>query len=271
MKAYCDFTRLLRCFAVGSVLFSIATCEGEAIRKRLPIGSDYKLVWSDEFDAETLDLSKWGYRGLGPRRDAINVKDTVSLDGKGHLVLTTKRNGQVYHTAMIGTQGKFETTFGYFECRVRLQTQIGHWSAFWLQSPSLGNPVGDSRKAGTEIDIFEYLRKDGDKVHHNLHWDGYGKDHKRDGKTAKVAGLEKGWHTFGLLWTDKQYVFYVDGKETWRSDKGVSHRAEYIILSLEVGKWAGDIAQAKLPDSLFIDYVRVYQKKIEPNDQQKKP
>ena len=37
-------------------------------------------------------------------------------------------------------------------------------------------------------------------------------------------------------------------------------RSEYIILSLEVGKWAGDIAKATLPDNLYVDYVRVYQK-----------
>ena len=52
----------------------------------------------------------------------------------------------------------------------------------------------------------------------------------------------------------------VNVKETWRSDKGISHRSQYIILSLEVGKWAGDIAQAQLPDRLHADYVRVYQR-----------
>ena len=227
----------------------------------LPVGKEYKLVWSDEFEGDTLDMTKWGYRGLGPRRDAINVKDTVTLDGKGHLVLTTKRSGSDYHTAMIGTQGKFETTFGYFECRVKLQEQLGHWSAFWLQSPSLGNPLGDPAKAGTEIDIFEYLRKDGDRVHHNLHWDGYSKQHhKHAGQTVTVEGLSTGWHTVGLLWTETEYVFYIDGEETWRSSEGVSHRDEYIILSLEVGKWALSIADAKLPDHFYVDYVRVYQK-----------
>ncbi|UCD48822.1 MAG: family 16 glycosylhydrolase [Phycisphaerales bacterium] len=226
----------------------------------LPVSAEYKLIWSDEFDGDALDLGKWDYRALGPRRDAINVKDTVALDGKGHLILTTKRSGAECHTAMIATQGKFETTFGYFEVRVKLQEQIGHWSAFWLQSPSLGQPLGDPAKAGTEIDIFEYLRKDGDRVHHNLHWDGYGEHHKHSGKTVTVPGLSAGWHTVGLLWTPDQYVFYIDGQETWRSADGVSQRDEYLILSLEVGPWAGDIANAILPDHLYVDYVRVYQR-----------
>ena len=223
----------------------------------LPV-KGYELSWSDEFEGKVLDFEKWDYRGLGPRRDAFNVKDAVSLDGEGYLVLTTKRVKDKYHTAMIGTQGKFETAFGYFECRVKLQTQIGHWSAFWLQSPTLGESIGDPGKAGAEIDIFEYLRNRGDKIQHTLHWDGYGKSHKSAQKIADVPGLSHGWHTVGFLWTPTHYVFYVDGKETWRTNKGVSHRPQYIILSLEVGKWAGDISKAELPDHFYVDYVRVY-------------
>jgi hypothetical protein len=31
-----------------------------------------------------------------------------------------------------------------------------------------------------------------------------------------------------------------------------------MLLSDEVGKWAGDINRAKLPDEFLVDYVRVY-------------
>ena len=253
---------VLTCFIVSSTSVSFCAETSTAVSSTIPV-EGYTLVWSDEFDGTLLDRGKWDYRNLGPRRDAINVKDTVALDGKGHLVLTTKRSGAEYHTAMIGTQGKYETCFGYFECRVRLQEQIGHWSALWLQSPTLGQTIGDPAQSGTEIDVFEYLRRYPDTMHHNLHWDGYEEHHKSAGKKATIRGVSQGWHTIGLLWTEQAYVFYVDGKETWRSDKGVSHRKEYMILSLEVGKWAGDIAEATLPDSLYVDYVRVYKKKSE--------
>ena len=226
--------------------------------------ADANLIWSDEFDGAELDTTKWSYRQLGPRKGGVNVKEAVRLDGQGHLAITTTKAGDKYHTGMIGTEGKFEHAFGYWECRVKLQASIGHWSAFWLQSPTLGKPVGDVAKAGTEIDIFEFLRKRGDKIQHTLHWDGYGKDHQSEGKVADVAGLTKGWHTVGLEWTKSEYVFYVDGKETWRTAKGVSHRPEYIILSLEVGPWAGDIAKATLPDSALFDYVRVYKQRPSP-------
>ena len=54
-------------------------------------------------------------------------------------------------------------------------------------------------------------------------------------------------------------MFYVDGKETWRTKVGgVSQVPEYMLLSDEVGPWGGNIRAAKLPDAFLVDYVRVY-------------
>ena len=76
---------------------------------------------------------------------------------------------------------------------------------------------------------------------------------------VKDKKLKDGWHVFGFLWTPEEYVFYVDGKETWRTTTPVvSQNRKYIILSLEVGEWAGKIQKAELPDKLLVDYVRVY-------------
>jgi beta-glucanase (GH16 family) len=225
-----------------------------------PPGADYKLVWSDEFDGEQLDTAKWDYRGLGKRRKAVNTKDSVRLDGQGHLVMTTSKVGEEYHTAMLGTNGKFETIFGYFECRVKFQKQQGHWSAFWLQTPTMGKVIGDPKTSGTEIDIIEYLAREGDLMQMNLHWDGYGKDHKHEGKKHKEPALAEGWHVIGLEWTPEEYRFFLDGKEVWKTATAVSHAKEFIILSMEVDKWGGDITKATLPDSCEFDYVRVYKK-----------
>jgi beta-glucanase (GH16 family) len=225
-----------------------------------PPSKDYKLVWADEFDGDGLDLAKWEYRGLGKRRKAINVKEAVQLDGQGHLRLTTSKVGEEYRTGMIGTQGKFETVFGYFECRVKFQSQPGHWSAFWLQTPTMGKVIGDPKTSGTEIDIFEYLVRYPDTLNMNLHWDGYEKHHKNDGKKHKDASLAEGWHVVGLEWTPSEYRFFLDGKEVWRTASAVSHAKEYIILSMEVDSWGGDIREARLPDGGLFDYVRVYQK-----------
>jgi hypothetical protein len=62
-----------------------------------------------------------------------------------------------------------------------------------------------------------------------------------------------------LEWKSNEYIFYVDGQETWRTSAGGMCQVPlYIKLSDETGDWAGDIAKAKLPDRFLVDYLRVY-------------
>ena len=153
--------------------------------------------------------------------------------------------------------GKFEHAFGYYVARVKLQKQPGHWSAFWLYNNCVGE-IGDQGRDGFEIDIMEKPWLD-DRVNHAIHWDGYGKEHKSEGKVSRVPNVMKGFHTFSLLWSPTEYVFYVDGKETWKTKAGgVCQVPLYIKLSDEVGDWAGDIKKVKQPDEFLVDYVRVY-------------
>ena len=119
------------------------------------IASQYTLFWNDEFDGTQLDTGKWDYRALGPRGPGIDSAAMVALDGAGHLKLSVQQSGSSIYSAMIGTQGKFQTVYGYFECRAMLQTVGGPTSAFWLQSPTTGNPIGNPALAGDEVDIFE--------------------------------------------------------------------------------------------------------------------
>lgn len=219
----------------------------------------YKLIWSDGFDGEELNENKWSHRSLGPRGNAIIVEDCAKLDGQGNLAITTRRSGNQIHTGMVGTEGKFETTFGYFEARLKFQTQPGHWGAFWLQSANMAK-VGNPQENGVEIDIIELFSTQKDTMFMNIHWDGYGDEHKKIGSQHTDKSLQEGWHVVGLEWTPEEYKFYLNGKMVWHTSEAVSHAKQYIILSLEVREWAGDISKAKLPDSLLIDYVRVYQK-----------
>ncbi len=224
----------------------------------------YTLEWEENFDGLALDTTKWSHRQLGPRRDGVNVAEAVTLTGAGTLKITTSKVGTEYHTGMIGTQGKFERAFGYWEARIKLQDQQGHWSAFWLQSPTIGRPLGNTQVAGTEVDVVEYHSNWGDGLQNTLHWDGYGSDHKYVAGSANIPGLHDGFHTFAVLWTPDEYIFYTDGIETWRTSTALSHRTQYAILSLEVGTWSGNIANATLPDSMEVDYVRWYAPPVEP-------
>ena len=146
------------------------------------------------------------------------MRKAVKLDGKGHLVIGAFKEGGRYAAGCVSTTGKFEHSFGYYVARIQLQKQPGHWSAFWIMWPGAAK-VGNEGRDGTEIDIYEKPWLD-DRVQNTLHWGGYAKDHKSKGNVVKIPGVMEGWHTFALWWKPDEYVFYADGKETWRTSAG---------------------------------------------------
>ena len=217
-----------------------------------------KLAWNDEFDGTKVDESKWNYQYDGKPRDmGIVSRKAVALDGKGNLVLKVLKENNTYYMAHIATDKSFLPTYGYFECRAKMNRTLGPHVAFWLQSPTV-QQVGDPGENGTEIDIFEYHRKNPDIVWFNLHWDGYGSTHKTTGYKYRYPSVKEGFHTFGLKWTPTKYVFYVDGKMIWSTNQAISNRSEYIVLSTEVQGWGGDPSLGTFPDSVVFDYVRYY-------------
>lgn len=92
---------------------------------------------------------------------------------------------------------------------------------------------------GAEIDIFEAfnyrtpIKKN--SVSLNVHVGGYGDGLRSMGLgDYKVNKPYTQYNTYGLEWTDEEYIFYINGVEAVRSDfkDGVSKGLEYAILSL---------------------------------------
>lgn len=223
---------------------------------------DLTLVWSDEFDGEKLNLTKWAYRGEGSVRNYATVdRSAVALDGEGHLALKVyyDESSGTYYIGHISTDKIFSRLYGYFECRARMNKSQGPHIGFWLQSSDMTSGT-DAAKNGAEIDIFEYHRLTPNIVHNTVHWGGYGDSHQS--VTHKYVNNDVGddqFHTFGLKWTKSKYVFYVDGKVSWSTTTAVSQHPEYIILSTELTGWGGSNRnQWKFPDEVLFDYVRVY-------------
>jgi beta-glucanase (GH16 family) len=233
----------------------------------------WRLTFDDEFSGSSLDATKWAHRLPGVRNSAINTSNAVSVGG-GLLTITTYTDAGTNYTGMIGTQGVFEQTYGYFEARMKFHSLPGEWSAFWLQSPTYGDPVGDPGQAGTETDIVEHraVNPSGADLRSRyvsaVHWDGYSTDHQQVAKThGPLAGLgNDSWHTYGLKWSPSGYDFYYDDTLLWTVTQAVSRRSEYMILSSEVrdGNWAGNVPAggygsfASSVTNLQVDYVHVY-------------
>merc|ERR1711879_683189 len=193
-----------------------------------------KLIWEDNFESKKLNEKNWSHRYLGKRMEGYNSSKNISLENGFLKIKITKLNDKIY-TAMIGTENKFETKYGYFEVKVKLPKRKGSQSAFWLQSPTYGNFLNDLEKSGAEIDIFEFIN-DKKQVYHTIHYNGYGKDHKSMQSKTKIK--DNTWHKFALYWDENYYKFFVDDKLVWETTEGVSKTKQYIILSIEATKWA---------------------------------
>lgn len=225
-----------------------------------PESLGYQLFWEDQFDGHQLDSANWEVRGIGPRATGFVSKKAVEVKD-GYLHLSALKAGDSILIGAVGSQNRFMTRYGYFECRAQLQKYPGQWAAFWLQSPRLSGG-DDPAVYGAEIDIMEYFIKLGkDIVSHNVHWGPYGANqHTTRGMQSHLPGLSEGFHTFALEWTPDKYIFYVDGFKFYEVSMGISRIDQYIILSMELPNDKKDLKHSVLPDVFIVDYVRVYKR-----------
>ena len=245
---------------------------------------NFQLTFEDEFNSE-LDRSVWSghyqYGNMTEARKGSYWNQYLAKTENGNLVIPVTYledgmggKGAGWYSAGIDTDSDapngFSQKYGYFECRCILPEGADIWSAFWLMNDGVYNEDG-SGADGTEIDIFE---SDGGKktiknsITSNLHYDGYNDAHKAMGAKQFILKNNpyKEYNTYGLEWNENEYIFYINGRETFRTDFGdVSQNEEYLILSVEMTGENGipsDRENAPADDTFFIvDYVRVYQYK----------
>jgi len=238
----------------------------------------FELTWRDEFDGDSLDGAKWGMHGGSgaiKRRDGYWCLDVARVeDGKLHIPSFYSEEGIAggpagYYSLGMDTRGRFSQKYGYFEARCKLPKGQGLWSAFWMMPDAFGTAPEDGR-TGAEVDIYESAYyKDGwvkrDSVSSAVHYGGYGDNlHSQGVGRWLVCRPYDSFHTYGIEWNEGGYIFYIDGRETGRSDfGGVCQNELWLLLSVEhqFGGWAGDIRENKCMTDFVVDYVRVYQYK----------
>lgn len=261
-------------------------------------GGDRELVWSDEFDGTSLDMTKWAYQtgrqdhygsSTGPWAWGNNELqyytegDNVTVSD-GTMKITAQReampDGATFSSSRIVTRDNYSFTYGYIEARIKLPAVSGLWPAFWmLPQPSStansNNEYGGWPNSG-EIDIMEARGREPDRIDNTLHYSsGSWSSTYRTNKHIFENSTISDWHTYGLEWTEDHIAWYVDGTEAFRltSDVYWSSSAPdddnapfdvdfYILFNLAVGgNYDGGVQP---PDSftsgdMEVDYVRVYQ------------
>ena len=75
------------------------------------------------------------------------------------------------------------------------------------------------------------------------------------------ANFAREFHTYGLEWSEKELVFYLDGKAIRREKNAFCHSPSPVWLSLAIIAWAGKITDSIHGTYMEVDYVRVYNKK----------
>lgn len=228
--------------------------------------SAYQLVWADEFNGSSIDQSVWNFEtggnGWGNHEQEYYQQSNASIEN-GNLVITAKKESvgaNAYTSSRMTTQGKKEFTYGRIEARIKLPVGQGFWPAFWM----LGSDINTVNwPACGETDIMEHINADS-VIYGTIHWDNNG--HLQDGD--KITSTPSDYHVYSVEWNETSIKWYVDSNLYHVSNITAStmeefHLPFFIILNFAVGgDWPGQtIDESLLPAKMYIDYVRVYQKK----------
>jgi beta-glucanase (GH16 family) len=266
-----------------SLILIIFSCENNDTQTVTTMNN---LVWQDDFNTDgEVDATKWSYNeGTGSngwgnnelqnytkRAENIQVKD-------GMLHITAKKEsyqGSGYTSARILTKGLYEQKFGRIEARIKLPYGKGYWPAFWMLGANLqeGTETPDDPSTvfwplAGEIDIMEYLGNKPTTILGSVHGPGYsGGEAVSKSYTLMNDRFDIGFHVFGIEWGENYINYYVDNvlynqiTPADVSGEWVFNKPFFIILNMAIG---GNLpgspnAETAFPQTMIVDYVKVYQ------------
>ena len=251
------------------------------------ISENWELLWSDEFNDDELDLTKWNKLNWKPgwvnnELQAYTDRDTNIFLENGHLVLQGNiepgysgtdyvGNNYVadYTSGRVNTDDKFSTTYGRFDIKAKLPAGKGSWPAIWMLGESISS-IGWPQCG--EIDIMEHVGYDLGLVHGSIHTQDYNHMYGTQKSGSKyVDDVTDAFHVYSLEWSpfylryliDNEPFFFVYNDSNGDFGKWPFNDPHYLILNLAIGgDWGGvqGVSASAFPMKMYIDYVRVYKK-----------
>ena len=260
----------------------------------------WNLIFNDEFQSDSLDRDKWNRsnpwddgNGSCMRGFAVNPHNPTVEPGIARISNTTDSflPGCPYSGGEIKTMSVSDTAFnsfyfyapGYLETRVKLFNKTGQGAAFWLWG--VGTPEYPGAPGPwNEIDIFELNGVNGNIFSGSYHWTYYGKHVSQNQSiyltdSSRLYDLSSNWTTFGLEWDSTSIKWYVNNLLVKNLDLHVippwcvsaAHynqpTAPFCIrlntTSNTFGNQSATPNVADFPQSMLVDYVRVYKKQRE--------
>ncbi len=233
----------------------------------------YELVFEDEFEGTELDMDVWKSRCEGAGRAGFGSIEQVSVED-GALKITGEYRedgpyGEGWYCGSVSLREWY--TRGYFEIRMICAPSKGFWSAFWLQGDGSYHPETSKGGVGAvEIDICEAfygsVGKE-DAYTPAMHLSGLNgstedKIFSRNLGSFNGNNIYSEYNTYGMMWTETEYIFYVNGVEATRTDfgDGICVNPEEVIVSLELPHAVNieGVSHDEVVD-MYVDYVRIYQ------------
>jgi beta-glucanase (GH16 family) len=209
-----------------------------------PPSGQWKLIWSDEFEGDSIDKRKWGFEencwgGGNNEQQCYTKRKTNAFVEDGKLNIVAKkgsftgpdnadgRTGTTktlpYTSARLRTLNKKDWKYGRFEVRAKLPFGQGTWPAIWMLPTDW---VYSGWAASGEIDIMEAvnLKSQSDapgavkgdqesRTYGTLH---YGKEWPDNAYSGQGASLPNGinpaddFHTYAIEWEEGEIRWYVD-------------------------------------------------------------
>jgi len=245
------------------------------------------LVWSDEFDGNSLDLSKWHHQTFGPnggqwfngelQHYTDNPSNSFVSNGNLHIVAkneTVTQNGVTLDYTSARLNSKYAFTYGRVDVRAKLPFGDGTWPAIWTLGKNVAETGAywETQGFGTtpwpacgEIDIMEHGLHAVNEVSCALHTpSSFGATINTE--TFPLPDVANNYHVYSMNWSPNQITFMIDGvgyytynpvvkdDNTWPFDLD-----QFILLNVAMGGIAGAIDPNFTQSTMVIDYVRVYQ------------
>ena len=243
----------------------------------------YNLLWSDEFDGDTLNEEIWNREERIPGWTNNELQEYTDSDDNiyvedGHLVLRAiaqDRAGYTYYTSgKVNSQNNAQFMYGKVVVSARVPEGQGLWPAIWMM-PQQESYYGQWPRCG-EIDIMEVLGNDTTTAYQTIH---YGAPHAQQQGiiTLDEGSFSSEFHEYSVEWEPGEMRFYTDDVlvltvNDWftavEGEDDLPYPAPFdqpffVQMNLAVGgDWPGNPDETTdFDNAMFeIDYVRVYQR-----------
>jgi len=234
----------------------------------------WNMVWHDEFNDTVINAQNWtfdtGTKGDGWGNNELEYYTSRLQNARiknGNLQIIAKKEDfatRQYTSARLKTLGLQSWTYGKIEARIKLPFRQGLWPAFWMLGDNIdyaGFPYCG------EMDIMEYVDMD-PTLHGTMHWANNDELSSYGGTDLLKKPFD--YHIYSIEWDSASIKWFLDGKQYWQGDisnninqTNAFHKPFFILLNLAIGGgWPGNPDETThLPDTMFVDYVRVYQMK----------